>query len=250
MSQKILKTNLRDVTFLVLVSVDSIERVENLSASVNFLLKYFDTNIWVWECGSYNNGFLRKLLKKEVEYRFVKNQDTILHRTYYLNQMTLEVQTPYIAIWDTDVVAHVEQIMETVNLLRSNHADFVFPYNHYLLDTSDILRELYLETGKIQILEENRNKMKEMYPPNPVGGAFFCNREKYIESGLENEKIYGWGHEDGERCMRWDRLQYKIKRVEGPLFHLTHPRGITSHVQHPDQQVIKTKERVFTNRLT
>jgi hypothetical protein len=61
-----LKTKLKDVTFLVLVYLDSIERMENLLASVGFLLKYFDTNVLVWECHSYNNGFLKKLLKKNV----------------------------------------------------------------------------------------------------------------------------------------------------------------------------------------
>jgi predicted glycosyltransferase involved in capsule biosynthesis len=164
--------------------------------------------------------------------------------------MTLETQTPYIALWDTDVIAPVEQIRETVRLLRTNAADFVYPYKHYLLDTSDILRKLYFETGKIEVLMKNRKKMKEMYSPNPVGGAVFCNREKYIKAGMENEKFYGWGLEDGERIVRWERLLYQIKRVEGPLFHLSHPRGLNSNMQHPDQQVIKMKEQAFSNRLT
>ncbi|GHT60450.1 hypothetical protein AGMMS50239_09440 [Bacteroidia bacterium] len=37
-----------------------------------------------------------------------------------------------------------------------------------------------------------------MYPPNPVGGAFFCDVKAYKESGLENEQFYGWGMEDGD----------------------------------------------------
>ena len=41
---------------------------------------------------------------------------------------------------------------------------------------------------------------------------------------MENENFYGWGPEDIERVKRWEILGYRIKRIEGSLFHLHHPR--------------------------
>ncbi|MCS2591310.1 galactosyltransferase-related protein [Bacteroides thetaiotaomicron] len=91
-------------------------------------------------------------------------------------------------------------------------ADFVYPYDKLFLDTSIIIRNLYLESEDISLLMNNTKKMKQMYPPKPVGGAFFCNLKAYKESGLENEKFYGWGMEDGERYCRWEKMGYRIKK--------------------------------------
>jgi predicted glycosyltransferase involved in capsule biosynthesis len=97
-------------------------------------------------------------------------------------------------------------------------------------------------------LEQNVKKMKEMYPPNPLGGAFLANLKAYKESGLENENFYGWGLEDGERYYRWENLGYKIQRVPGPLFHLSHGRGINSTFHNGDQQLLKRKEIIGIRR--
>ena len=46
--------------------------------------------------------------------------------------MIQETTTPIVSIWDTDVIAPVNQIIDAVNLLRLQEADFVYPYdNHY-----------------------------------------------------------------------------------------------------------------------
>ena len=92
--------------------------------------------------------------------------------------------------------------------------------------------------------------MKEMYSPNPVGGAFLANLKTYKKSGLENENFYGWGLEDGERVARWGNLNYKIHRVTGPLFHLSHGRGVNSTFHNDDQHFIKSKEIKNVRRNT
>ena len=243
------KINLTDVSFLILVRIESIERLENLMASIDFLIKYFDTNITVWECSSFNNKILSKLLNKKICYRFIKDNDTILYRTRYLNQMVMDSNTPILSIWDSDVISPTHQIVETVELLRKHEADFVYPYSRLFLDTSDIIRKMFLESRKIQVLQKSKDKMKILYPPNPVGGAFFCNRSKYIESGIENERFYGWGIEDGERFARFNALNCKVRRIEGPLFHLSHPRGLNSKPQHPDQRHIKLRELKYSSNI-
>ena len=77
-----------------------------------------------------------------------------------------------------------------------------------------------------------------------------ANRQTYVDAGLENENFYGWGLEDGERYYRWLNLGYKVKRIPGPLFHLSHGRGINSTFHNPDQPMAKRKEIIKVRRNT
>ena len=236
---KSMKTNLKDVTFLVILKVDTIERLENFLTCISFLLKNFDTNIKVLEVDSFNNGIVKKLLNKRIKYSFVEDDDPILFRTKYLNDMMNAVNTPFIAVWDADVLLQPEQIIETMSILRSGEADFILPYEKKMLDTSPIIRKLFLKKNRITFLLRNMDKMKEMYPPEAVGGAFFCKLDAYIKLGLENENFYGWGMEDGERYIRWKFSIYKTKRIKGVIFHLSHPRGVNSFLSDSNQSNIK-----------
>jgi len=237
------------LTFLFLVQLDTIDRLENIIAVTSYLSKNKDAIYNVFECGPFNNGLLKKLLDKNIRYTFHKDNDPILYRTKFLNQMTLKVETPFVAVWDADVIIAPSQVLQALALLKSGEADFVIPYEKQALDTTPIIRKLFLEDGKIETLEQNKKRMKEMYAPNPLGGAFMANLESYKKVGMENEDFYGWGLEDGERYYRWQKLGYKIKRVPGPLFHLSHGRGINSMFHHPDQELIKRRETLKAKRL-
>ena len=228
-------------TFIILIRAESVERIENTLAVVLFLRRNIKEPVFVLECTSHNNGILPRLLGQDIRYEFVEDHDPILHRTKYLNEMVRSVNTPFIAIWDTDVIVPPVQVKEAISLLEQGDADMVYPYEKKFLDTSPILRRSILQCGDVALLEQHTKKMKEMYPPNPVGGAFLANRMAYIDSGLENEDFYGWGLEDGERYYRWQNKGFRIKRIPGSLFHLSHGRGINSLFQSPDQQFIKHK---------
>jgi hypothetical protein len=235
-----MKHDLTDTTFIILIRLDSVERLENLIACVSALRSSFDTAINVLECTSRKNGFIETLLSGQVNYSHIEDKDPILFRTRYLNRMIREVTTPFVAVWDADVIAPAEQVLASMDALRKDEADFAYPYIKYFFDTTMIIREMYLQRDNdTEFLLKNRKRMSILYPPNPVGGAFFGNVKAYKESGLENERFYGWGMEDGERFNRWNRLGYRIKRINGPLFHLTHPKGINSIFQNPDQRIIK-----------
>jgi predicted glycosyltransferase involved in capsule biosynthesis len=179
---------------------------------------------------------------RRINYHFVQDNDPIFYRTYYINILAKEVRTPYLGVWDTDVICPFEQLNKAIEILQNNEADFVYPYDKLFLDTSEILRRLFLKYGDISFLLKNTKKMKEMYPPNPLGGAFLANMKAYRESGFENESFYGWGLEDGERYHRWGKQGYRIKRVPGPLFHLSHGRGINSTFHDADQNINKRRE--------
>ena len=233
--------NSLNITIIIFVRLDTIERLENIIATTKYLLKNFVVQIIVLECASFCNGIMEELLSKNILYSFQEDHDPILYRTKYLNQMMKSVDTPFVAVWDTDVIVPIDQIFKAIELLNNGEADFVYPYERLFLDTSFILRKFFIETGDIEVLNQNVKMMKEMYTPNPLGGAFLANVKAYKESGLENEDFYGWGMEDGERYYRWENLGYKVMRIPGPLFHLSHGRGINSVFHNTDQLFYKRK---------
>jgi hypothetical protein len=221
-----MKTDLRDTTFIIPVRLDSIIRLENLLLTVEYLTEHFHTNILVLEAAPYGNGLIPALLKEQATYRFVEDRDVIFYRTKYLNQMTDEVETPYLAIWDADVIMDSTQIAEAVGKLRTGEADIAFPYDGHFYDVSNYLREHYLRHRDIAVFKRNEGKMELPYKSEMIGGAILVNREKYVHAGKENLLFYGWGPEDTERYHRWKAFGYRIFRSEGSLYHLTHPRDV------------------------
>jgi len=215
------KIDLTDVTFLIPVRIDSPDRLENLRLAIQFLNFYLDTHIAVLEADTEEKVQMTGNVRKW----FVEDHDPVFHRTRYLNQMTRQATTPYLSIWDADVIGIPSQLEAGVNLLREGKADMVFPYGKRFYAVPKFIKELYANNDcRLDILEEAKEYMDVMPGDWPVGGAFLVNRKAYIEAGMENEHFYGWGREDAERVVRWDTLGYRIKRVEGPLFHLPHPR--------------------------
>ena len=88
------KYDIKDFTFLIPIRLDSVVRLENLMVTINFIEKYFLTNIKVLNVDEYENGILPRLLGRKVDYEFVKDQDNVFYRTKYLNRMAINADTP------------------------------------------------------------------------------------------------------------------------------------------------------------
>lgn len=223
-----MKADLTDITFLILIRLDSIERLENLLTVTDSLLRYFNTNIYVLEADHYNNGVLKRLLSRKIRYQFVEDKDPVLYKTRYFNRMTSNIETPFMAIWDADIAIDKENIEQSLMLLRNKKADIVYPYNGKCFDVSPILRTFYLKKKTIRSLHKHKNKMELLHDRLLVGGAVLMDKEKFVYAGMENEKHYGWGNDDFDRYYRFIALGYKVHRINTCLFHLWHPRGINS----------------------
>lgn len=242
-----MKADLKDITFLILIRLDSVQRLENILAITEQLCSHFDTNIIVLEVDKYCNGFLKKLLNANVHYQFIKDKDTILHKTRYFNFLSEKVQTPYMAIWDADIVADKNVIIDSLQYLRNGYV--VYPYNGQCFDTSEILRDLFLTNQDIDLLYRHKNKMKLLYNKPLVGGAVFVDVQKFKDAGGENERHYGWGNDDYDRYYRFLAKGYPIYRTNNPLFHLSHPRGNNSQYHNALAQEISSAERAKKENL-
>ena len=236
------KINLQDFIFLIPLRIDTVNRLENTLVTIEYILSNFDTQVSVLEASTRNTGLLRRLLPQKVNYVFIEDLDNIFHRTKYINQLVKSVGTEFIIVWDTDIIIPIEQLVKSVDLLRKREVDFITPFKDKFLDTSEMLRDLYIQSRDIDLMEMHQGKMKALYNPNPVGGVFLAHRQIYVEAGMENEKFYGWGREDGDRMNRWKILGYRHKHIDGALYHLTHERGVNSTFHSPNQDSRKMAE--------
>ena len=218
----------KEWTVLMLVRADSVERIENAIAVVRHLQKTTEAAIYVREADDHCNGIIQALADKEVHYEFVEDEDPILHKTWHFNRMLEQVNTTWVGIWDADVIAQEMAVEECLNKLKEGEADFALPYNGNCLDTSDIIRALYLKTGNEETLTRHIHKMNRLSPHILTGGAVMMNRQTFMDMGGENEAYYGWGDDDFDRYIRFLNRGLRIYRSRQVLFHLSHPRNANS----------------------
>lgn len=218
--------NLKHVTFIVPIRIDSEDRLINYNIIIEYLTSLFKTNIIV--CESDKESHEEKLkIHEDIKYIFHKTDDDYFHRTMILNLMTKESKTNIVCNYDTDVIFSEEQYIESIEAIN-NGDTLVFPYGGKFMS---LPKEMFY-----LVKEKRINEIKEsdmiMAHPNSLGGAFFFNKEKYTEAGLENENFISWGFEDNERVTRLIKLGHKISRVKGMLYHLDHDRTMNSAPNH------------------
>lgn len=211
------------VTFVIPVRIDSQERERNLDLLLEDLTKIDRADILILE-GDRKSCYRLKKEYANVEYHFVSDFDPVFHRTKYLNWLLKKAKGSVVGVWDTDVIIAEDQILKAIQNIRTGNSIMCFPYDgrFYLLTSAE-------STG----YEKERSYARlmqrcEHYPlgfgRHSVGGAFLVNKKVYLQAGGENEHFYGWGPEDAERVKRMEILHLPISRIEGPLFHLYHPR--------------------------
>jgi len=221
--------DLNDVTFLIPIRIDSEERRENLDIILNYLVSKFNTHIILLEDDKEQKYYIKKSYKN-IKYIFHKNNDFIFYRTKLLNVLCRQAATPIIVNYDTDVLLHEDQYVLSAELIRNKICDLCYPYNGYFYDVPrqlvpDILCSLSMKGININdcILLDTES----------YGGCVFFNKVSYIKGGMSNEKFISWGPEDREIYIRFSKLNYQVKRIDGVLYHLSHNRGINSCEENP-----------------
>lgn len=243
-----MKVDLKDITFVVLVRIDSVERLENIFLGIKSLNKFFKTNIIVCESASYNNKILESLLKGKCRYIFNKDNDVILYKTRIINSITRYIDTDMICLLDADIVIDKKNIIHAVNLIRNGDFDVVYPYNGVCYNVSNIIRKVYIENQNVNFLYRNIGKMCLLYQYAVYGGIVLVKNNIYSNIGRENTNHYGWGNDDVDRYSRFLNNGYRIKRLDMPLFHLEHPRNVNSKFLSDSYEEISGQELLLTKQ--
>lgn len=232
------KVDMRDLTFVIPLRVDSKIRLENAEAVLNYLQERINSNFILLEADSIQRAAYIEQ-HNNIQYIYFKDDNIYFHHTHYRNEMIKIATTPIIAIWDIDVLMPIPQLVKAVEKIRNQEAVLSFPFDGPCFSLSEQESRDFRKNRNEEILFQSKYKL--LYGLLSVGGAFVVNRLVYMKSGMENEHFYGWGMEDTERLKRMLTLDLPVYRVPGALYHLWHPRGMNSGSYN--------LERTFANTL-
>jgi hypothetical protein len=215
-----MKHNLLDTTFIIPVSYDHPDRLENLNLVRAYLNHHFDTNIIVGEIGT-------RQMNADVHFDY-----PTFHRTKALNEMTLLAKTPYVVNWDADVLVDAHKIELMIRFLRTGW-HVCYPYDgRFLLVPRSYIAKIQdtMTVNALQYVNFQSMGATSVHGPS-YGGAVGYSKEAFIKAGGENENFISMGAEDQERWRRF-KLLLKVARVDGPLYHINHHRGVNSTFKH------------------
>lgn len=240
--------DLSDVTFLLPVRYDTPHRLENLELTLHYLRHHLKTNILVTEDGPVARcSHLASLCNS---YEFIQHDTPSIYRTRMLNKLAKKATTPYIALYDTDVLLKKQQYQDTATCLRSG-IEMVYPYSGNFIT---IPRTEYKEVRAT--LSTDYVSLGSSYAPS-YGGAVFYNRESFLQIGGENERMRMWGYEDNERYVRATTMGLSIHRVDGAIYHIEHDRlanGQPFHEEYENnrkelERISSMDKRELTNEI-
>lgn len=225
--------NLPDVTICMHLRIDSAVRLENVLIVLNYIIKITDAKIMIIEADSIQRGGVLSEYKN-VSYVFIQDSDPVFHLTGYRNELIRRAITPIVALWDVDMIVPQHQLIEAVEQIRQKKAVVAYPHDGIFFHVSREVAELFGTSADIEVLTSRKHDFRPMFGGLSTGRIFIADRKRYMEIGMENEYMRGWGPEDMERLKRMTILGLPVFRVRGDLYHLWHPRG--NNYGHSDKQ--------------
>lgn len=236
---------LSDITALIPVKIDSEDRLKNIKTSVNFLLKHYNCKIILKECDASQKIFIEE--NSRLKYIFEKcDENKPFHRTKIINDMLLEVDTPYVINYDCDMLLPKTTMEKCIQMLKNGY-DLVYPYpkgsiyftsklnddhrKKFLTDSNTDYIDYLIQKYMIKIEDTHLWFFMDTELDGVVcaGGMQFFKTESYKNGFGENEQFVDWGPEDYERIYRFYKLGYKIGWIEsGNILHMDHEKTKSS----------------------
>ena len=228
--------DLKSCTFIIPVRIESEDRIRNIITVLCYLLDNFDAKVILKEVDQ-EPIFEEELLPQITEYVgdsiknlthvFEQSDDPVFYRMQILNEMIEMADTPVIANYDGDVLFKPETYVNSVKMVEDGY-DIVYPYGFgeyqkQVFADDELVSEFLSNDCDFSILDSKSKMYDAQY-----GHVQFLNRKSYIEAGMENENFRGSSPEDKERHYRFEKMGYKIGRIDDQVYHLEHSRGRNS----------------------
>ena len=228
--------DLKSCTFIIPVRIESEDRIRNIITVLCYLLDNFDAKVILKEVDQ-EPIFEEELLPQITEYVgdsiknlthvFEQSDDPVFYRMQILNEMIDMADTPVIANYDGDVLFKPETYVNSIKMIEDGY-DIVYPYGFgeyqkQVFADDELVSEFLSNDCDFSILDSKSKMYDAQY-----GHVQFLNRKSYIEAGMENENFRGSSPEDKERHYRFEKMGYKIGRIDDQVYHLEHSRGRNS----------------------
>lgn len=260
-----MKTDLRNVDFIVPLRIDTGDRLRNVILSTSYLLHHFDCTVTIKEVDSERRfeTYALPIIKRLVDttnlnhiFEVETRTDDAFHRTKVLNDMIMDSECDIVVNYDTDLVLPLDTYTKSVEMLQGEY-DVVYPYRYgehgerkvnlgFTIETQDDMDNFEKGEFVSRFIKEYDSTCFDdrffYYPSNQgpgwaeYGMVQFFNRKVYVDGYLENEGFIAYAPEDCERHHRWQTLGYNIGRVDNYAYHLEHQRTQNSWFHNPHMQ--------------
>lgn len=233
------RIGLRDLSILIPFRLDFPERLRNLRLVLRYLTRTCAVTIRILEDAP-DRDHRAVVLEgidpapcRVVYDRVTGNRTRFIHRTWQLNRLVEAADTPFVAIWDTDVLIDPAQILDARDALAGG-AGIVRPYSGVFLGL-DAAQAARLDRMPVPVPEALAALIDPDRPMHPasVGGAVLFDRARLLAAGGYNEHCIAYGYEDDEIVSRMATLGHPLVSVHGPLWHLDHPRSPANSADSP-----------------
>ena len=168
-----------------------------------------------------------------VTHVFEENHQQFFHRTRLLNDMVMMTTTDVVVNYDCDILLPLESYITSEEKIVSGECDLIYPYGdgnwqYQVLATDELVTDFINKDYDLSILR-NRSRVYDA----KYGFCQVFSTQKYIEGGLENENFIAYGYEDNERWFRFNKLGYKVCRLDAHVYHMEHSRTDNSWFTNP-----------------
>jgi hypothetical protein len=148
--------------------------------------------------------------------------------------MIVRSTTTIVVNYDADVLLPVESYHAAISRLIDGGADVMYPYSF----GSAVQHRVHLDHRTGLTFVDYGYSLSVLDPVSAwdraeFGFCHFFRRQAYIEGYLENENFVSYGPEDVERHHRFVTLGFSVQRVDGPIYHIEHPRTFNSSPANP-----------------
>jgi len=233
---------LTNTTFIIPLRIESDDRLRNVIVSSIYLLDNTDCKIIVKESDK-TSVFAKKALPQIQEcvddkadrltHIFEESDKEYFHRTRLLNDMVMMTTTDVVVNYDCDILLPLESYTTAEEKITSGEFDVVYPYGdgnwqYQIFATDELVSEFINEDYDLSVLMKRSRVYDAKY-----GFCQFFSTKKYIEGGLENENFIAYGYEDDERFFRFNKLGYKVGRLDAHIYHMEHARTNNSWFTNP-----------------
>ena len=190
-----------------------------------------DYSVKVWEDPILANEYLKRI-SVMVEPRLSGEP---FHRTKYLNMMLDKTETKFVCNHDADTILSMNGVSTSMSYLRMGIANVVYPYARAINSQKRVFFKEAAPPSPLSTLILTGDMSSLLYEglgilewPASYGQSIFFEVSSYKAIQGENEEFISWAPEDLERYERCIKMGLTVARVECPIVHLEHPRGVDS----------------------
>jgi len=200
------KTDFKNVSFIIPVYIDTREKLDNLNLVVSYLDYYFDTNIYIGDCSDKEIIF-DNIISKRINY--IDCKDLRLNRSGIIDRLVKKSTRNIICIHSPNCLINFKQYIDSVNLILNENNDVIIPHNGFCKNIPRKYYPLIDNTKRIDLFESHYSYISTEKNNYRHGGVLFMKKNVY-------KKIISncnWNNDDEERYMNILKENMKISNL-------------------------------------